>query len=176
MQTRAQQPEPERQQVTKAVMMSQPAASVSTCSCVYSRITMATALKSLWSSSLLCAFSFVLIYKNSKKAHTRVLISIGICVGLWGCSLIFILLTTNYVTINYKFLSCDACCDWGLMLRWQTDAAIQKMLVGNCWLTPTETQKEPNKVAMDLGFRWAGRMLNRVRTIHLLHGDDVERL
>lgn len=57
MQTPAQQPETERQQVTEAVMSSQGYTSVSTCSCFLTRIIVAMALKSLFIlfPSLLCA-------------------------------------------------------------------------------------------------------------------------
>lgn len=79
--TRAQKPDPE--QVPKVVMNQacSTVASISTCTCLYSRITVEIMLKSLWVGFHLCfLFSgFVFLQKNLKKDVTRVLNRTDLC-------------------------------------------------------------------------------------------------
>lgn len=82
MPTPAKQPDPELVAHILSIV-----ASISTCKCSYSRVTVATALRSLLASYIFTSCSYI----NAKmKDPVLALISIEMCVGLWDYILRFI--------------------------------------------------------------------------------------
>lgn len=63
----------------------------------YLTMPVAIAVCLCWFSSCRCVAGFLFLTKNKKKKYR-----IGICAGVWGCSLRFVLLTDNYVTMCFR--------------------------------------------------------------------------